>query len=78
MQNVLEHLTEKEKEYTELLNLKKHSELNLEEKKGAMEKLKADLLILDEAVIELNEKINEKNKKYLEKVQTTKNKMYSF
>lgn len=33
MQNVLEHLTEKEKEYTELLNLKKHSELNLEEKK---------------------------------------------
>ena len=61
MQNVLERLTEKEKEYTELLNLKKHSELNLEEKKGAMEKLKADLLILDEAVIELNEKINEKN-----------------
>ena len=48
MQNVLERLTEKEKEYTELLNLKKHSELNLEEKKGAMEKLKADLLILDE------------------------------
>ena len=78
MQNVLEHLTEKEKEYTELLNLKKHSELNLEEKKGAMEKLKEDLLILDEAVIELNEKINEKNKKYLEKVQTTINKALAF
>ncbi len=78
MEKILEKLTEAENNYKSILMLKEHCELNLKSQKNQMEAIKQELLILDEAVIELNKIINDKNKKYLEKVQTTINKALSF
>lgn len=78
MEKILDKLTEAENNYKSILMLKEHCELNLKSQKNQMETIKQELLILDEAVIELNKIINDKNKKYLEKVQTTINKALSF
>lgn len=78
MEKILEKLTEAENNYKSILMLKEHCSLNLESQKYQMENIKKELAILDEAVIELNTIINDKNKKYLEKVQTTINKALAF
>lgn len=78
MEKILDKLTEAENNYKSILMLKEHCELNLKSQKNQMETIKQELLILDEAVIELNKIINDKNKKYLDKVQTTINKALSF